>query len=493
MNRCLARRRATQNETGGYAIITAILLTMMGGMAALGIDYSNVRMLRTKAQNSADAAVLAGAQDLPNESVVVQNVKAYALKNFEIPAAAWANCRDADALEEPIDGDTTNECISTDSAHQRLRVQLPTTWIDTWFGKSVGVNRAAIGAWAEAEVLLHRDNRIIPATVTSTTGTGIKCIEASGANTACAGGESGNFGSLKSPRQNIHLTTNTANALTINYSIGIDHNLTIWGVSDSRICDGDNVSPCTTSNVADHSLTPNYLNTDTGNRVTEVTDGLVLGRTVTTEDGGATSFCGRLTRPNLTDDNIAEATPSEGCIPAPPTATVLGQTINGHHISMWLTPAARSAFYPEIAGTNPGIGNIIFVPGDARLACYIKNFRATQPLPNCVAAGLPTSPAGPIFLNGILYDPRFGKIPIVCTEGRRRDSTCTGTMPSGGSTAARIVGFWGVFLYTLEVNGGDQKVHGVSSWVYDLSLIQQDANQNLEYGIQSTPVVHLAK
>ena len=131
--------------------------------------------------------------------------------------------------------------------------------------------------------------------------------------------------------------------------------------------------------------------------------------------------------------------------------------------------------------------------GDARVNCYLKYYRAGQPLPNCVSAGLAVSPAGPIFLNAMLYDPRFGKIPIVCTEGRRRDDTCAGAMPSGGSTAARIVGFWGVFLYNLEANGGNNKIQGVASWVYDVSLITQDANQNIEYGIQSTPIVHLAK
>ena len=392
-----------------------------------------------------------------------------------------------------VDIDQTNGCISTDAAHTRLRVALPTTRIDTWFGKAIGVDHAVIKAAAEAEVVLYRDNRIIPATVTSTAGTGNMCIENSGANTPCVGASSGNFGSLISPRLHIHTTDNDADALTINYAMGIDHNLAIYGAGHAKICDGDQVTPCSFSTDSNATLTPNHLNTNTGNRVNEVTDGLVLGRTVTTQDGGVTRFCGRLQRPNLTDDNIAQAMPSEGCVPDPPTVSVIGQVINGHHIASRMTPAARSAFYPELGSSNPAIGNIIYVSGDARLDCYLRGFRASRPLPDCSSAGLAVSPPAPIFMGDILYDPRFGKIPIVCTEGRRRDGTCVGVMPNGGSVASRLVGFWGVFLNQLAINGGDNTVHGVSAWVYDLSLITQDANQNLEYGVQSTPVVHLAK
>jgi uncharacterized membrane protein len=123
-------------------------------VSALAVDLANARMIRTQAQNTVDSAVLAAAQDLPNETKVLETVKAYALDNFKLPATAWAGCVDEGSLEVPIDSDETNDCITTDSAHSRLRVRLPVTKMRTSFGRSIGVETVQIRATAEAEVLL---------------------------------------------------------------------------------------------------------------------------------------------------------------------------------------------------------------------------------------------------------------------------------------------------------------------------------------------------
>lgn len=236
------RQRPTEvrdQESGVYAVVLVLLTTLLLGVSALAVDLANARLVRTQAQNTVDSAVLAAAQDLPNEAKVVQTVKAYALDNFKLPASAWAGCVDDDSLDVAIDADTTNDCITTDSARSRLRVRLPITQMRTSFGRSIGVETVNIRATAEAEVLLSRDNRIIPAAVTSAAGTGLMCMENGGANTPCGSSESGNFGSIESPRINIHFTSTHQDILRINYAMGIDHKLAIDPAGPPKICDGD--------------------------------------------------------------------------------------------------------------------------------------------------------------------------------------------------------------------------------------------------------------
>jgi Flp pilus assembly protein TadG len=483
-------------ESGVYAVVLVLLTTLLLGVSALAVDLANARLVRTQAQNTVDSAVLAAAQDLPNEAKVVQTVKAYALDNFKLPASAWAGCVDADSLDVAIDTDTTNDCITTDSARSRLRVRLPITQMRTSFGRSIGVETVNIRATAEAEVLLSRDNRIIPAAVTSAAGTGLMCMESGGANTACGNSESGNFGSIESPRINIHFPSNAQNILRINYAIGIDHKLAIDPAGPPKICDGGQKTPCTLTNLDNGALEPNHLNFSTGNNIPTVTDGLVLGATIDTTDGEKV-FCGRLQRPNLTADNIAQTDPG-GCVPTPPTISVLGVPINGHHIAMWMVPAARNIFYPEIValGTNPGLLSSAYQAGDLRLKCFIKGYKPGFPFPNCSSAGLSAlSLAGlpiPFLMEDIVTDPRFGKIPAICAvvvKGGPKRPPCT--FPSGGSGVGAIKGFYGAFQYMVFPNGGNTQVASVNGWIYDLSLIQSSVD--LQFGFQSSPVVHLAK
>jgi len=61
--------KIVKNEDGQVLVLTAILLAVLLGFAALTIDIGMVYITKTKLQNAADAAALAGAQDLPNSSI----------------------------------------------------------------------------------------------------------------------------------------------------------------------------------------------------------------------------------------------------------------------------------------------------------------------------------------------------------------------------------------------------------------------------------------
>ncbi len=489
-----AARSTNANERGAVIVTAALLLTALVGMSAIAVDLANQSQLKVRAQSSADAAALAGAQDLPNAPAVVTTVKAFALRNLDIPSSAWIGCRDNrrgfdESLAVRPDLANDNRCISIDISYTRVRVVLPTTQVPTAFAGVFGVNRLGVRAEAVAEALLTADNRIIPAAVTASMGTGNLCIENSGNNTACADRSAGNFGSLDSPRLNfLKPSSNTdPTSLAINYSMSTDHNFAIYN-SGTRVCDGDVRNPCTLSN-ATSPLLANHLNVYTGNAVPPTTEGYVTGFTATTTDQGTKSFCGRLQRPDTTKDNLTDPYPDGGCAPGTPTISTVGTTINGRHAYYWLTDVARQVFYPEVTANNIPLTNPVYAAGDERLECFLSGYRFNystyvETVPTCPGVTWPagTTRRWPIFRKDTVTDPRFGMIPVL------------GYWPSGGSDAVPLVGFWATFLYRVYPNNSNTKVAGFDGWVFEPVLIETENGQpGSQFGFQTDPVIHLVK
>jgi Putative Flp pilus-assembly TadE/G-like len=478
------------SESGVYAVVVVLLATLLLGLSALAVDLANARMIRTQAQNTVDSAVLAAAQDLPNKAEVLSTVKTYALDNFKLPASAWAGCIDEGALPFLIDTDTTNRCITTNSATNptKLRVRLPITKMKTSFGRSIGVENVKIRASAEAEVLLGRNDRIFPTAISGAAGNGLTCMEAGGGG-ACPTTQTGNFGSIESPRLNIHRTSGTHDTLRINYALGIDHSL-VTDAAPDKVCDGGPTTapaPCTLTNSTNSSLGANHLWFVHGNGPVLTTDGLVDGGVITTsDDGSGVPYCGRLERPARTPDNIAQLMPSEGCVATPPTMTVSNSVINGHHIYMWMTPAARAYFYPEIPiNSNLALTSSLYNPGDVRLDCFLSAYTSTFTPTTCrPLMPVLSLPAIPIFTEGLVTDPRYGVVPTICEipEG----STCGG-LPNGNRRAV-IKDFKGSFIYDLNTNG--PMVQSFNGWIFELSLVEPNTTL-LTSG--TNPVVQLSK
>ena len=63
-----------RNKKGASSVITALLLTVIMGFAALVIDVGIVYIERVRLSNTADAAVLAGAQELPSYPLKAQSL-----------------------------------------------------------------------------------------------------------------------------------------------------------------------------------------------------------------------------------------------------------------------------------------------------------------------------------------------------------------------------------------------------------------------------------
>ena len=58
------QRALEQKDRGAYAILYAVLLTVMVGMAALVLDLANLRLDRRTNRAAADSAAIAAAAEL---------------------------------------------------------------------------------------------------------------------------------------------------------------------------------------------------------------------------------------------------------------------------------------------------------------------------------------------------------------------------------------------------------------------------------------------
>lgn len=100
--------KIVKNEDGQALLLMALLIVVLMGFAALVIDLGHVYITKTKLQNAADAAALAGAQDLPNASTAKITAINYAEKN-EVPASKTTTTT-------PYNGDSTKiEVVCTEN------------------------------------------------------------------------------------------------------------------------------------------------------------------------------------------------------------------------------------------------------------------------------------------------------------------------------------------------------------------------------------------
>lgn len=528
------RRR---DERGAFLVLAALLLVLMLTMAAIAVDLANGRQQRRQAQATADAAALAAAQDLPDPAVVVATAKTYVQQNFGVPASDWVGCQDPEALANRPDDAVGDQCISIDEAFTRVRVRIPDKQVPTVFAGVIGVDHMAVSADAVAEAKLKRDDRIIPATVAASSGSGNLCIENGGNNVECASRSSGNFGSFDARRLSLFKPTSSdqANSLRINYSMGVDHALTIYGTGSPKVCDVNLQSPCAMTN-ASSTLDANHLIPYTGNVVPPLTDGVIENATIATDEG-TNLFCGRLKRPDLTDTNLADTDPEDcnhwSSTPGPgPAITVLGDKVNGRHVFTWMKPAFRTVFFPGASAATPSTSGT-WAAGDGRFNCFLRSYRfdyggsyssghtpqteffidPSKPIDPSTGQGTEftlaqakayltgtcgldsstvdsklasltdSSTFWPMFDNAMVTDPRFGMIPVVKNFG------------SGGSTAMQVVRFWAIYMYRLYPNNGNTKLAGIDAWVFEPALIETDSGvADLQFGYRTNqPVVRLVQ
>ncbi len=73
--------RFAKDESGQVLVLFALLLTVIFGFTALAVDVGGMVVTKSQVQNAADAAALAGAQDLLTENNPAETATAYAASN----------------------------------------------------------------------------------------------------------------------------------------------------------------------------------------------------------------------------------------------------------------------------------------------------------------------------------------------------------------------------------------------------------------------------
>ncbi len=81
----LSKMKLFKGESGQAAVVFALIFTVLCGCIALVVDFGNVSIEKAQLQNAIDAAVLAGARDLPDASKATASVNKYIQLNGYSP------------------------------------------------------------------------------------------------------------------------------------------------------------------------------------------------------------------------------------------------------------------------------------------------------------------------------------------------------------------------------------------------------------------------
>jgi Flp pilus assembly protein TadG len=134
-------RNSAEKQQGFVLVVVAIVLIVLVGFVALGVDTGALYSARTAAQEAADAGALAGAFTFIITPTAPQPVA-------HAKAAAMANT----ILGDPIlVGDVT---VVVDAPNKRVTVTVQKTQ-QTFFAKALGIGNALISVTAKAEAGSH--------------------------------------------------------------------------------------------------------------------------------------------------------------------------------------------------------------------------------------------------------------------------------------------------------------------------------------------------
>gem|GEM_PF-1447281 len=246
--------KSNNQELGASAILVALSLFVLLGMAALAVDVGFGLTERRNDVTAADVGVMAGAVDsLASNAVVRDQILSFVRQNLPTTYSnaqwqtIWEGCTDGELTTLNASGHnfipvappggwavSSPWCISIDPAGF-VRVSLPGQVVSTSFGRVLGVNQLQTGADAIARWASRSGGGILPFALlaTASDGTHVCLRDASGghAQEPCDGPDSGNFGALESPLYgNVALGTPQnctgspkSEVLAINIALGLDH------------------------------------------------------------------------------------------------------------------------------------------------------------------------------------------------------------------------------------------------------------------------------
>lgn len=497
-----ARRPRRRDERGVVLILFALLLFALLLITALVVDLGAVYGHRRQDQNAADAAALAGAQELPDINAAVTAIKQYANESLDgaFTSADWNRCTDdPGALAVLAPG---HNCISFNPSRTRVRVRLPDQEYETFFASVAGIETIRHSAFAIAGIRNQGFGSVLPFGIPGGAGfyDGYVCLKSDSpgpTNVPCGPG-SGNFGFLDFGYfGNEDLGTNFTDAkyrceskgqndrLRNNMAVGVDHTL---ATSPDGVAHTLADAPFACNSGVE---VPDNAYTRTGTVMDLIDDGLFDG------DSFSDGLPARLRRPNLVH-----------------TATTTLRGVSGlENVPLWtyLGPGLTTAQAPESCLPNqfddldgdasgnfvdPDVADYLHIhlngpgmtPAERGLRLLQRCFAhyqgldwsdslldgsVTNPEPRNGCDGVPAGEpcTAPIFtrntttespdLYDIQFSPRFAYVPEFwnpcdpTTSTRSQFETCLRqSFPPGSSTPVVFRSFRAVFIQRAKFGNG---------------------------------------
>lgn len=304
--------KAAASERGATALIIALCLVLLMGMAAFAVDLSAAKNERRLDQNGADYSVLAGALEYAlggSAQQIIDDAKGYASTNVRpISNADWAACFDPGALpvlSSSIPGLLNGSpCISFQFApdDSLMRVRVPNQRTNATFGRIIGVNDLTTSAAAEARIF-ETSNGAYPSGVFSGAAGGSEfCIKTTspGAQASCGLSTTGDFGNFN-PYFYVELGGNSLctsgdqpHPLSRAIADGLDHRLGTTPATPGVRVNGDDCPGFP------GPLNPNRVAQGGGYSNDDITRGLVDGGSWP----GSNTYIGRLRRGPYVDGSF---------------------------------------------------------------------------------------------------------------------------------------------------------------------------------------------
>lgn len=439
--------QARSPERGATAILVAISLLLLMGMAALAVDVGGSFDDRRQQQSAADVGSLAAVQyantnhTLPAVCAAMGSLTAKAACRGAVEAKAvvagtlkgrftdanWTACNDpGDDSAGYTVGSGVSDCISYTVGLQKARVVLPTTQVATTFGRVLGVTSIGISSTAEAGADVNTSSDVIPFALGPTGAGGTQaCMFANPTDNLdiapCNGPVEGNFGFLDIAYYG-NLTTGTTTTCTGdtqdrlagNLILGADHPLDIWEAGPPPETVRNDVAYC---QAAIFTASPNEVATQTGGSNTGLENGLFYGE------------------PSIGGEGRLMCKSGSEVLPIPRTSLACVDVANN---------------FPQFLDSSPLWDYLNpAAPSESSGACATGSIDTRQEMELCLVDWdlWPSTHLIPLFEADLLDSPRFAAVPELEFD------------PSNGTGDYLILGFKPVYLETIymgcNANGCD--------------------------------------
>lgn len=300
MHSKLLARFYPSDDRGVVAIIVAISAIALFGIGALAVDLGNMYAQRRSSQLTADLAALAGGQGLTDATRARCLAKQYVEKNL-VGTDAYPTGSDWDydgdlnngeiqifdaSGDEIPGGPSTPGCVSAGGTSAiKLKVIIPRRAVQFGLAGVLGFSRSSVNASATVTLRTPAGITLPFGLSVSAASAGLVCLKSGSASISdpdCAGGTTGNYGTLDIPR-----TVASQNSKQVDYNIkyGADHGLKKYSgaVAPNQTCaNTGNGSPTMPGAIADDnppypdSALPNCILTEPG--VADQQDAFIDGK-----------------------------------------------------------------------------------------------------------------------------------------------------------------------------------------------------------------------